>query len=182
MGNYPRLDKNIAFMVYSYETLLAEGSTDGTGAIDEPLVVARGMVGYDPEINADVTFPGDPYDSKQRVWDVAYQNGDIIVAEDLESVISGVVLKLLTIRGELEYPPFEGWGGDVYKQIYERFSSASLRALEDAVWAALDEMDRIKEVLGVKAYRAEDEGVIIEAAVVTIEGGEEYFTVTLGGE
>jgi len=182
MGSYPRLDKNVKFVIYSYETLLAEGSVDGSGQINEPTVVAMGMVGYDTEINGNVVFPGDPHDPEQKVWDVLFKDGDISTVEDIEAVISGVILKILTVRGELEYPPYgAGWGSDVYKKIYETLSPAALRSIEDAVWIALDEMDRISRVVGVQASQADKGVVVVEATVETIEGEVNYFQVNLTG-
>lgn len=181
MGYYPRLDKSMTMVAYSYETLLCEGSVDGSGKIGDTMIEARGMVGYDSEFHEDVRFPGDPLDPKEMKWDVCFENGDVRVAEDVEAVATGVVLSILTMRGELEYPPFEGFGSNIYKSIYQNVAAATLRELENAVWLALNEMDRIRQVLGVHAYRADSDVVAVEASVETVDGEVDYLTIRLGG-
>jgi len=160
-----RLDKNVQFCTFSYTQILCEGSADGEGSISDDMVVGEGFVGYDPDFDGDVRFPGHPADASSRIWDFQFKGGDLTIEDGVPSVYAGIVFKLLTILGELPQYPFQSFGSDVYKRLYDPRSGMGLRRLEDDIRVAVEEMDRVDEVLDVKATAEPGTAVVVELGV-----------------
>ena len=87
-----------------------------------------------------------PVDDGGR-FDRNLQNGDLVHVSDVDSIMNGVKVKLLTVFNELYYnPTYQNWGDRALLYVKRNNSQLTRSAVEEWVKKALEEMRRVKSV------------------------------------
>lgn len=179
-----RLDRTINLIPKDYGVILAEGSTEPVTTSDTEEVTGEGFNGQ--EWWEDPTFKGydvneDPDD--YTFYDISYniQKEDYEIVEDVKSVLAGVILKMLTIYGELDYPPYEDWGDRLWEIIYEANTPITISKAEGYMVEAIEEMDRVKSVDHVQIDRVEDK-LYISVQITTVDDNTVETTLEIGAD
>ncbi|MBC7109061.1 MAG: hypothetical protein H5T41_09830 [Methanomassiliicoccales archaeon] len=176
-----RFDKNIDLIPKDYAVILWEGSTEPQTIEDDEEVVGEGFTSQ--EWWEESTFKG--YDVKESLdifdytyYDFDFKEEEYNLVDDVKSLISGIILKLLTIYGELDYFPYEEWGDRVYELIYEVETPMTMSKLEGYIIQALEEMDRIERVDGLYIERM-DEKLHVTAQIKPVDEPSEQITLVI---
>lgn len=80
-------------------------------------------------------------------WDRVVESGDFILDEGMYSLRNAIILKILTVWGELyDNPTYNRWGDTAYRYLKQNKTPMTIFRIREAIRIALDEIRRIKEI------------------------------------